>query len=85
MTVKEIVKGHLIKNGYDGLLHPGECSCKLSDLMPCDEGFASVCEPGFISACDCGGDCDFHIGREKVLPKFKDIIGLYTEEKEDKP
>ena len=34
MTVKEIVKDYLEKNGYDGLCSE-QCGCGLDGLMPC--------------------------------------------------
>lgn len=34
-TVREIVKGYLEANGYDGLYHENDCGCDLDDLAPC--------------------------------------------------
>ena len=36
-SVRRIVKNFLQKNKYDGLVNPGNCSCMLENLMPCDE------------------------------------------------
>jgi len=36
MTVKEIVKDYLEKNGYDGLCDDIECGCSLDDFWPCE-------------------------------------------------
>ena len=37
-TVKEITKGYLEVNGYDGLYDPGECGCELDDYFYEAEG-----------------------------------------------
>ena len=67
MTVKEIVKEYLLAKGFEGL-YADECSCEVSDLMPCFccEG-SDGCEPGYKSPCDpetcpADGDCEWHIG-----------------------
>ena len=52
MEVIEIVKAHLKSVGADGLLAPGECGCKLCDLVPCGSDF-SQCVPGFIGPPAC--------------------------------
>jgi len=64
MDVREIVKEYLEKNGYDGLFHPGMCSCTSDDLFPCGEPYP-WCEPGYKVPCACGEGCDFDIGRDK--------------------
>lgn len=50
MTVKEIVKDWLVKNGYDGIYYPfcnKKCSCFInSELWWCGE--AAQCKPGYI-------------------------------------
>jgi len=49
MTVKEIVKEYLAKNGYDGL-YGDECGsgCQIDDLIPCGEYCNySDCKPGY--------------------------------------
>jgi hypothetical protein len=45
MTVKEIVKAHLIKNRFDGLCTEA-CGCFLDNLMPCEGGMEN-CVPGY--------------------------------------
>ena len=46
-TVIEIVKAHLVVNGFDGLVQTdAECGCLLDDLQPCGGDFAA-CEPGY--------------------------------------
>ena len=46
-TVIEILKQHLIDNGFDGLANDDlECGCELSDLHPCGESF-EYCKPAF--------------------------------------
>lgn len=70
MNVREIIAKYLKDNGFDGLYSPGECGCKLDDLMPCDGIGISCnpeeCFPGFLGPCpaDCG-EHDFHIGNPK--------------------
>ncbi len=63
MTISEIVKEYLIKNGYDGLYQKGECACIIADLFPCSEP-SENCTAGHKNPCDCG-DHDYHIGSEK--------------------
>lgn len=47
MRVIEIVRQHLIENGFDGLyLADAECACLVSDLQPCGDDF-SVCKAGY--------------------------------------
>lgn len=47
MTVKEIVKEHLEKNGYGGLFNEeGPCGCEIDDLIPCN-GECDQCVPGY--------------------------------------
>ncbi|MEW6186710.1 MAG: hypothetical protein AB1585_13325 [Thermodesulfobacteriota bacterium] len=44
ISIQEIVREYLEKNGYDGLACPwAECGCKLSDLMPCGEPDKDEC------------------------------------------
>ena len=52
MTIHEIVKRWLVENKYDGLFSPGVCSCKIDDLMPCDEPNCTECEAGHVKYCD---------------------------------
>ncbi len=49
-TVIEILKQHLVDNGFDGLVNgDAECGCELSDLQPCGESFAgcSSCKTSY--------------------------------------
>ena len=40
-TVIEILKQHLVDNGFDGLVTDDyECGCGIDDLRPCDADFA---------------------------------------------
>ena len=63
MNVKKIVKEYLEKNGFDGLYTPGECSCKLEDLIQCDMCGLEECMPGYLQPGD--EDYDFFIGKDK--------------------
>lgn len=46
-TVIEIVKAHLVANGFDGLKAPfDDCGCEVADLAPCASD-CSRCEPGY--------------------------------------
>ena len=56
MTVREIVKEYLEKNGYDGLF-VDECTCSLEDLMPCDYSNPN-CKAGYLVESNLCVDCD---------------------------
>jgi len=82
MTVKEIIKKHLIDNGYDGLYDSQQgcdCGCMIDDLIPCD-GPSDHCYPGY--KIDCDHHCDDRglthcIGPEKGQTKcVEDDDGL---------
>jgi len=46
-TVIEIVRDHLVSNGFDGLVQEdSECGCLCDDLAPCG-GSISSCQPGY--------------------------------------
>lgn len=45
ISVKEIVRQHLIEHGFDGLCDD-ECGCLLYDFMPCCDPHPS-CIPGY--------------------------------------
>lgn len=50
MRVIEIVKAHLVENGFGGLVADGaECGCEIDDLVPCGHD-CSQCEPGYKHA-----------------------------------
>jgi len=61
MDVKEIVIKHLKDNGFDGLYSPGECACRISDMMPCCSESCLECEPGYFQEHD-REDYEFMIG-----------------------
>lgn len=60
MTVEDIVRDYLERNGYDGLCDPGECSCGLGSLMHCDSPNQD-CVAGHKVPCECSEDCGWHI------------------------
>ncbi len=63
-TVIEILKQHLVDNGFDGLVNgDAECGCDLSDLQPCGESFAD-CKPAY-KRIDPSGEHDFLFFEEK--------------------
>ena len=70
MSVKDIVKEFLTKNGYDGLCYEG-CGCPKDDLMPCS-GNAGICFPAYAhtkkECADCGDkdDCYDYNGIEII-------------------
>ena len=69
MTVKDIIKEYLIKNGYDGLYYD-DCGCVLEDFYPCSSEAILDCCPGYKTEfpngkCDCGEGCDYHIGPDR--------------------
>jgi hypothetical protein len=54
----------LIAGGFTGIVAPGECGCRLDDLMPCqvesfyhdkDTGMPSGCKPGYAHSDPRGG------------------------------
>lgn len=56
MTIREIVKEYLEKNGYDGLC-VDECDCSLKDLMPCNYVMPE-CKVGYFVESNLCVDCD---------------------------
>jgi hypothetical protein len=68
VTVKEIIKEYLERNGFDGLWSEDDCGCENSDLFPCEGEYGSGipdCKPGYKSKCpeDCG-EHEWHIGEK---------------------
>ena len=59
MTVKEIVKDCLEKNGYDGLCSEN-CGCGLDDLMPCSGSETKNCQPAYKLICQGNKKCPLH-------------------------
>ena len=52
MTVVEIVREYMQKNGYTALVGDG-CGCEIDDLMPCgDEPWMPYCEVGYRNHCE---------------------------------
>ena len=51
-SVIEIIRKHLEENGYDGLVHPGQCSCSIDDQNPCEHMNLNECKPGYIIQCN---------------------------------
>ena len=50
MRVIEIVKAHLVENGFGGLVADGaECGCEIDDLVPCGCD-CGQCYPGYKHA-----------------------------------
>lgn len=69
MTVREIVRGWLLENNFEGLCTFG-CGCSVDDLMPCEAEGISSCQPGVKVPCDpdhceADGDCPWHIGEKE--------------------
>lgn len=62
-SVLEIVKKHLVDNGFDGLYNAdSECACEINDLRPCDDDM-SYCKPGYKHTGD--SENDFYIKDNK--------------------
>jgi len=73
MNTKDIVRGWLEANGYDGLFDAvtGECGCETSDLMPCQTEGIDRCEPGYKTPCPqqgCG-EHSWHISKQADRPR----------------
>jgi len=82
MNVCDVVKVYLIAAGYDGLYSArNDCSCEVSDLMPCMEEGIGQCEAGYkhFGCTDyCGMGCDFHIMADKPAlrgPTVGELMG----------
>jgi hypothetical protein len=64
IDLRVIILEWLSINNYEGLYNDGQCACRLSELMPCDEPDLNNCHPGFVVPCDgtCDmGKCNFHV------------------------
>lgn len=73
MKVIEIVKAHLIANGFDGLYQEdAECACLVDDLRPCGDD-CSNCRPGHKGA-DESGEGDWRIYGSKERAQEADRI-----------
>lgn len=65
-TVIEIVKAHLIANGFDGLVQQDAvCGCLCDDLAPCCDNISS-CKPGYRGADENGNPGDWAIYTNKA-------------------
>lgn len=72
MTVAEIVKAYLVKNGYDGLCTE-DCGCGVDNLFPCDGQGAcdalgcEACVPAYRYTCDrcLLHDCEYRQNGDK--------------------
>lgn len=64
LTVKEIVRKHLEREGFDGLFNTeGECACLCGDLAPCGT-MNELCEEGYrveCAGCELGAEPHWHI------------------------
>lgn len=71
-TVREIVRKHLEREGYDGLYNEaGECGCLKEDLAPCCQ-ISELCEAGYrveCAGCAWGAEPHWHIVGEKPEEK----------------
>jgi hypothetical protein len=68
MTVKEIVREYLIKNGFEGLVNQdSECGCDMEDLIVCDER-CNNCEPAYRHKCPEGHEADYLMTLSKEPP-----------------
>ena len=56
MSVRDIVKEFLTKNGYDGLCYDG-CGCPKDDLMLCG-GKQGLCLPAYLHTIKDCADCE---------------------------
>jgi len=66
MNTRNMARKFLMDSGYDGLVQfDGECSCKISDLVPCSGEDFYKCEAGYKVDCNCDMNCDFHITTTK--------------------
>jgi len=74
MTVRDIIEKYLKENKYDGLFNSdNECSCNLSDLIPCgcNDDFME-CEPGCFQDCK---ECQYKDENNKCIYDFEKCIG----------
>ena len=77
MKVIEIVKAHLVQNGFDGLYQPdAECACEISDLQPCGDEFGS-CKAGYKRD-DPSSPGDWLIGPEKPPARDTATIDMFA-------
>ncbi len=69
MTVKEIIKAHLVELGFDGLCNGfGGCACIIADLAPDCECLGANCIPGYrVDTPDDPEGFDYHIVEEKPV------------------
>jgi hypothetical protein len=69
----------LIAGGYTGIVAPGECGCRLDDLMPCGvssfyrdgaTGIPRGCQPGYAHSDPRGGP-DWVVSTKKEPPTLE--------------
>lgn len=69
----------LIAGGYTGIVAPGECGCRLDDLMPCGvssfyrdgaTGIPKGCQPGYVHSDPRGGP-DWVVSTKKEPPSVE--------------
>jgi hypothetical protein len=63
LNVLSVIEKYLTDNKFDGLYVPGECACRVGDLMPC-QGFCGDCLPGYLGPGN--EECGWSIGAEKT-------------------
>ena len=80
MNLHEIVKLHLVTNGFDGLFNGcQECACTTDNLFPCECPDEKECQPGYRVECDPDDGLDFLIVEKVVKCVFcgKSIDSTY--------
>ena len=73
--VIEIVKAHLVREGFDGLVQvDAECGCLCDDLAPCCSDI-SQCEPAYRGAHEEGdpGDWAMYRTKERALESVQTV------------
>lgn len=72
---------YLLDNGFTGIVAPGECCCRLDDLMPCVcpsslrdrvTGLPCGCQGGFAHNDPRGGP-DWVVSTKKETPSLEDF------------
>lgn len=72
-TVIEIVKEHLMANGFDGLVNvDAECGCLCDALVPCCGDFSS-CEPAYRGENGETGDWAMYRTKEQAIESVETV------------